>query len=62
VPRLMIGLCMGNGGSDSMNPAISFSSGEKKELASSAQLRGANLRLPWRIYSDEGRLQFSEEP
>jgi len=53
---------MGNGGSDSMNPAISFSSGEKKELASSAQLRGANLRLPWRIYSDEGRLQFSEEP
>jgi len=61
VPRLMIGLCMGNGGSDSMNPAISFSSGEKKD-ASSPQLRGANLRLPWRIYSDEVRFEFSEEP
>jgi hypothetical protein len=34
-----------------------FLGGEKKEPTSLRQGRSANLLLPWRIYSDEVRLQ-----
>jgi len=40
-----------------MSPAIFFLGDEKRELTSLRQGRSANLLLPWRIYSDEVRLQ-----